>query len=641
MPKSLSRLSLLPCQYCSWRHGTCSASTTTRTTGPPTRVPSVSWCQPFLVTLHFSGRPFDKAVDKLTFHVETGPCPNETSGTKASFPVSCFLEKTAWSSAVENQDRSSLTMFIFPPPDAQIGRYHLNLEVSTKGQGSSYYIGEFILLFNPWCKEDTVYMESEEARIEYVLTQHGQIFNRNKYCIGSIPWMYGQFEKGIMDICLKMLDTSLNFLQDQDKDCSRHNSPVYVSRVVCAMHGLVIHHISRILACVRLPPFHTLHTESSNLQLEMNLRKFCPVQSEHLTLMIVLWVLILTNDYLWRQNGQHSAFFDAQDIYCCGPAPVKAIKEGDVHLKYDVPFVFAEVNADMVCYLRQYGMPWKVISIDTSKTGMNISTKSVGRDTREDITHLYKYPEGSKEERAVFAKARHKVQDQVQCKDSLPLKETLKVRIKVSEGINNGCDFDVFAVIKNNTAGKHWCELKIGTRIVSYNGALGPECRSKDNLGITLEPYEEKAIPFQILYKKYGQRLTQDNMIRVTSLLLCQDTQEYFVGMRNIYIKNPDIKIQILGEPMLNRRLVAELTLTNPLPAPLTDCVFTVQGAGLTGGQKVQKIDSPVGPGEEAKVKVDFVPFLSGPRKLVVNFESNKLKGVKGYCNINVAPIPK
>ncbi|XP_062835862.1 protein-glutamine gamma-glutamyltransferase 2-like [Anolis carolinensis] len=558
--------------------------------------------------------PCDAALLRKALR-QSSPCPNETSGTKASFPVSCFLEKTAWSSAVENQDRSSLTMFIFPPPDAQIGRYHLNLEVSTKGQGSSYYIGEFILLFNPCmtvffspfslalfhlclsplCAEDTVYMESEEARIEYVLTQHGQIFNRNKYCIGSIPWMYGQFEKGIMDICLKMLDTSLNFLQDQDKDCSRHNSPVYVSRVVY---------------------FH------------------CWAES---------WMgrPDLPEGYGGWQVLDPTPQEKSGDIYCCGPAPVKAIKEGDVHLKYDVPFVFAEVNADMVCYLRQYGMPWKVISIDTSKTGMNISTKSVGRDTREDITHLYKYPEGSKEERAVFAKARHKVQDQVQCKDSLPLKETLKVRIKVSEGINNGCDFDVFAVIKNNTAGKHWCELKIGTRIVSYNGALGPECRSKDNLGITLEPYEEKAIPFQILYKKYGQRLTQDNMIRVTSLLLCQDTQEYFVGMRNIYIKNPDIKIQILGEPMLNRRLVAELTLTNPLPAPLTDCVFTVQGAGLTGGQKVQKIDSPVGPGEEAKVKVDFVPFLSGPRKLVVNFESNKLKGVKGYCNINVAPIPK
>lgn len=36
--------------------------------------------------------------------------------------------------------------------------------------------------------------------------------------------------------------------------------------------------------------------------------------------------------------------------------------------------------------------------------GQKISTKSVGRDDREDITHTYKYPEGSPEEREVFTK---------------------------------------------------------------------------------------------------------------------------------------------------------------------------------------------------------------------------------------------
>lgn len=38
-------------------------------------------------------------------------------------------------------------------------------------------------------------------------------------------------------------------------------------------------------------------------------------------------------------------------VYCCGPAPVKAILKGETHLKYDVPFVFAEVNADCVDWL--------------------------------------------------------------------------------------------------------------------------------------------------------------------------------------------------------------------------------------------------------------------------------------------------
>ena len=38
-------------------------------------------------------------------------------------------------------------------------------------------------------------------------------------------------------------------------------------------------------------------------------------------------------------------------MYCCGPAPVNAILQGEANLKYDVPFVFAEVNADIVKWM--------------------------------------------------------------------------------------------------------------------------------------------------------------------------------------------------------------------------------------------------------------------------------------------------
>lgn len=72
---------------------------------------------------------------------------------------------------------------------------------------------------------------------------------------------------------------------------------------------------------------------------------------------------------------------------------MRAIKEGELLLKYDAPFVFAEVNADVNTFRRNRdGSTTKVIS--TEVVGQKISTKSVGSDAREDITHLYKYPEG-------------------------------------------------------------------------------------------------------------------------------------------------------------------------------------------------------------------------------------------------------
>lgn len=47
------------------------------------------------------------------------------------------------------------------------------------------------------------------------------------------PWT--QFEDGILDICLMLLDINPKFLKDASRDCSRRSSPVYVGRVVSRM----------------------------------------------------------------------------------------------------------------------------------------------------------------------------------------------------------------------------------------------------------------------------------------------------------------------------------------------------------------------------------------------------------------------
>lgn len=47
--------------------------------------------------------------------------------------------------------------------------------------------------------------------------------------------------------------------------------------------------------------------------------------------------------------------------------------------------------------------------------------------------------------------------------------------------------------------------------------------------------------------------------------------------------------LQILGEPKANRKLSAAISLQNPLPVPLTNCCFSVQGANLTGGHVISE----------------------------------------------------
>lgn len=43
-------------------------------------------------------------------------------------------------------------------------------------------------------------------------------------------------------------------------------------------------------------------------------------------------------------------FVTLSGVMCCGPAPVKAIKEGELTKEYDAPFIFAEVSFSVLRY---------------------------------------------------------------------------------------------------------------------------------------------------------------------------------------------------------------------------------------------------------------------------------------------------
>ena len=82
------------------------------------------------------------------------------------------------------------------------------------------------------------------------------------------------------------------------------------------------------------------------------------------------------------------------EIFRCGPASVKAVKNGEVYLPYDTGFVFAEVNGDTVYWDVKEDGSMKARSVDKHYVGNSISTGAPGSEEREDITDDYKYPDG-------------------------------------------------------------------------------------------------------------------------------------------------------------------------------------------------------------------------------------------------------
>ncbi|TRZ07581.1 hypothetical protein HGM15179_019526, partial [Zosterops borbonicus] len=80
-------------------------------------------------------------------------------------------------------------------------------------------------------------------------------------------------------------------------------------------------------------------------------------------------------------------------LFCCGPCSVTAVKNGEVFLKYDTPFVFAEVNSDKVYWQRQPHGGFAVVHVEEGAIGRRISTLGPDTAPRVDITDQYKHPE--------------------------------------------------------------------------------------------------------------------------------------------------------------------------------------------------------------------------------------------------------
>ncbi len=86
--------------------------------------------------------------------------------------------------------------------------------------------------------------------------------------------------------------------------------------------------------------------------------------------------------------------YSVTGMFRCGPAAVKAVYEQKVAAQYDVPFVYAEVNADVHMIIIK---DRKILSkrVDKRRVGALISTKHPGSMKMQDVTSEYKTERGN------------------------------------------------------------------------------------------------------------------------------------------------------------------------------------------------------------------------------------------------------
>ncbi|XP_065130868.1 protein-glutamine gamma-glutamyltransferase 2 [Paramisgurnus dabryanus] len=322
------------------------------------------------------------------------------------------------------------------------------------------------------------------------------------------------------------------------------------------------------------------------------------------------------------------------DVYCCGPAPVRAIREGHTDIKYDVPFVFGEVNADKVSWLIMANGSKKKIQTDTKTVGQSISTKAIGTNKRQDITENYKYTEGSVNERSAYDEAVKRA-IAVMMAEYPPL-PNVNMKISLDGKPLNGVDIKVNLSVSTDSSKTQEVTVKMNAQVMKYtnNPSAGVWSDTKD---IQLQPKTEQIIPIVIPFAAYGPELLDNNCIKVSVIATDKsDSKLVYLVEKDIVPHNPSLQLTVSGTPILNNEMTAEVMFENPLSdLSLYNCCITLTGSGLLKQTEENKV-SELGPGQKATLKVKFRPNRAGPKKLMASFDSSIFKDIRNSIDVNI-----
>uniref|UniRef100_A0A8C7CIW8 Protein-glutamine gamma-glutamyltransferase 2 n=1 Tax=Oncorhynchus kisutch TaxID=8019 RepID=A0A8C7CIW8_ONCKI len=597
----------------------------------------------------------------------------------------------------------SITLDITSPADAPVGEYSLSVKTSaTASVGSS--LGKLLLLFNPWCQEDWVHLPEEEERQEYVMREQGLVYKGSEKYIGSMAWNFGQFEDDIVDICLKLLDVNPKCLSDPAKDFSARCNPIYVSRVVSAMinanddrgvlmgrwdgqydGGMSPTHwngsvevlrrwlkyggnpvkygqcwvfaavMCTVLRCLGIPcrvvtNFQSAHDTDKNLTIDDFFSDYGvrPKKSPDSVWNYHVWV----EAWMTRPDLSAGSLYDgwqavdptpqekSTGVYCCGPAPVKAILQGHVDLKYDVPFVFAEVNADRVTWMVFADGSKKNIFTDSVSVGQNISTKAVGSDKRVDITANYKHAEGTEKERAVYSQAVKKVNIPEENSNGIH-DDKPGVSMKIVELTKpvSGKDIDLELVLNSNDSETRTLVINVNVQAMRYNGIPSSQIQTELKEQKLL-PKQDLTIPIHIPFSVYGEKMRESNSIKVSAVVTDKDNSgAVYITEKDLVSQSPLLTIKAIGSELQYSDMMAEVVFDNPLSEGLRDCFITVTGSGLLTGTMEARTPL-IKQGQRLCVKIPFTPYRPGPKKLVVGFNCDQFRDIKASCNVYIKPSP-
>ncbi|XP_042260194.1 transglutaminase 5, like [Thunnus maccoyii] len=644
---------------------------------------------PFRISLQLKGRPFNPKTDSLRIKVMLGRL-------YVVMPVT-FSRKVSsshWKAYFDPEILSlqNLSIFISSPASASVGFYRFKLYVFTQDGQRSYTYGKFMLLCNPWCSEDAVYVPFEDQREEYVQNDSGLLFMGTTRNLVSRPWSFDQYESGVLETCLNLLQISPQHQKNRRMDYLNRNNPIYISRVVSAMinceddrgvlkgnwsgsfkegvhpstwtgsgdilrqwaltdyrpvkygqcwvFAAVMCTVMRVLGipCRVVTNYNSAHDTNKNLVIE----EYYNEKGEKLN---------NSNDSIWNFHVWVECWMTRRDlgsgmqgwqvldptpqersggVFCCGPAPVKAIKDQRMDLFYDIPFVYAEVNADVYTVIVSKG---RVVnySKDTERVGSLICTKAVGTPRLQNITGDYKF---IKSPTSTLTSRSSAISEDSTLRRAGPSKGVL-VFLSLDKAPVAGEPICFTVKIVNKRSVAKVMKVHLNAQAKEYNHSPSDTFWETNGV-VQLAPMEVKVLSQQMLPAQY-EDVVGDDLINLAVVLEDIDSQEHILASEEFNIASPNLLIQVADENfiMRNKEQTATVIFTNPYSQPVSG-VLTVVGAGLIPN-KLQFRMLPLRPGRRVEQHITFIPSMVGTKMLQASLTLTNINStIRGFKMVSV-----
>ncbi|XP_049423506.1 coagulation factor XIII A chain [Epinephelus fuscoguttatus] len=643
--------------------------------------------QEFQVKVTFN-RPYKPDSDKFALEFVIGSSPEFSKGTY--IPVFPNKERpSSWEGRITNTADSIVTVGITPAANCIVGKYYMYVAVATpfgirrtrRDDSRSLYI-----LFNPWASADAVFLDDEKEREECVMTEMGIIYHGAFDDVAERNWNYGQFNYGVLDACLYIMDRS-------DMPITNRGDPIRVTRKASAMlnsrddDGVLVGNWSgdytygvaptswtgstdilltyasskmpvcyaqcwvyaavfnTFLRCLGIPSrvvtnYYSAHDNDGNLKTDIILDENGRIDRNR------------TKDSIWNYHCWNECYMSRPDLpagfggwqvvdatpqetsdgmYRCGPASVQAIKHGQICFPFDAAFVFAEVNSDVVFYSRSKDGTMEPVKVNRTHVGRMVLTKSPGDMTRRDVSDQYKFPEGSAEERTVLEKA-----EEYGCqrdKSELPVADVEVVLPTLEVSVGN--DFDLTLEFKNSSDQRRTVDAYISGTVVFYTGVPSSEFLFR-NPTVTIGPNESVKETVTVESKAYMKNLVEQANLNFITSGKVKETGQIVTAMKVVTLHNPKLTVTVSDGCKVNEETMATVEFTNPFSFGLEGVYIRMEGPGLMLPKF--KYYSLIPASSSLTWTEYFTPQRAGNSRVIASLDCAALRQVYGQASVTIAP---